>query len=167
MPDRKHNQFFFIGERPSHRAVKMCVKWEDGALAAATLFDALRCLGLDPHRQAYRNLYTSPVRGAATDAADERRATTAVKRAAGRGVTIVGMGRIVQRVLTHERIPHLQLRHPAARGAGRLRSNYRRHVSQALNGRMNLWTTGAAVCTAEKKQRSERSPVLILKRASS
>jgi len=121
MPDREHKQFFFIGERLSNRAIEMNVTWRDGALAAATLFDALKNLGLDPRQQHYRNLYISPVRGAATDTADERRAVKVAKRAAGCGLAIVRMGRIVQHVLTCEQIPHLQLRHPVARGLGRRR----------------------------------------------
>ena len=128
MPNRKHEEFFFIGERPSDRAIEMDVTWRDGALAAATLFDALRHINVDPIQQHYENLYTSPVRGAATDTADERRAVKAAKRAVRRGLTIVGMGRIVQGVLTREKIPHLQLRHPAARGSGRRRDLFRAHA---------------------------------------
>lgn len=137
MPNGKREQFFFIGERPSNRAFEMSVKWEDGALAAATLFDALRNINLDPCRQRYKNLYTSPVRGAASDAADERRVVKAAQRAVRRGLTIVGMGRIVQRVLTQERIPHLQLRHPAARGLGRRRDLFRAHAREVLTQRGN------------------------------
>lgn len=74
MPERKRGLFLFVGERPSDRAVRMGVTWGDGALAGATLFDALRSLEVDPSRQSYRNLYTSPVRGAATDSEDEREA---------------------------------------------------------------------------------------------
>ena len=95
MPDQKQPQFFFVGERPSNRALEMKVTWRNGALAAAPLFDALRTLDIDPHQQHYRNLYASPVRGAATDRADERRAVEAIKRARRRGLIVVGMGRIV------------------------------------------------------------------------
>lgn len=137
MPNRKHEEFFFIGERPSNRAIEMDVTWRDGALAAATLFDALRHINLDPIQQHYENLYTSPVRGAATDTADERRAVKAAKRAVRRGLIIVGMGRIVQGVLTREKIPHQQLRHPAARGLGRRRDLFRAHTREVLTQRGN------------------------------
>ena len=132
MPGRKRGLFLFVGERPSDRAVRMGVTWNDGALAGATLFDALRSLGVDPSRQRYRNLYTSPVRGAATDREDEREAIGEIKRAQERGLTVVGMGRIVQQVLTREGIPHLRLRHPAARGRERLRARYHTHARDVL-----------------------------------
>ncbi len=132
MPGRERGLFLFVGERPSERAVRMGVTWGDGALAGATLFDALRNLGLDPSRQRYRNLYTSPVRGAATDEEDEREAVGEIKRAQERGLTVVGMGRIVQRVLAREGIPHLQLRHPAARGRERPRARFHTHARDVL-----------------------------------
>jgi uracil-DNA glycosylase len=132
MPGRERGLFLFVGERPSDRAVRMGVTWNDGALAGATLFDALRSLGLDPSRQRYRNLYTSPVRGAATDSEDEREAVGDIRLELERGLTIVGMGRIVQRVLAREGIPHLQLRHPAARGRERLRPRYHNHAHDVL-----------------------------------
>lgn len=133
MPGSKRRLFLFVGERPSNRAVRMGVTWSDGALAGATLFDALRNLGMDPSQQCYRNLYNSPVRGAATDRKDEREAVSEIKRAQEHGLTIVGMGRIVQRVLTREAIPHLQLRHPAARGRDRLRARYHTHARNVLS----------------------------------
>lgn len=86
------------------RAVRMGVTLSDGALAGATLFDALRNVGLDPKRQRFRNLYSSPVRGASTDGDDEREAVGEIKRALTRGLTVVGMGSIVQRALTREGI---------------------------------------------------------------
>lgn len=132
MPGRKRGLFLFVGERPSRRAVRMGVTWSDGALAGATLFGALRNLGLDPSHQCYRNLYTSPVRGAATDEEDEKEAVGEIKRAQKRGLTVVGMGRIVQRVLAREGVPHLQLRHPAARGRERLRARYHTHARDVL-----------------------------------
>ena len=47
--------FIFVGERRSRRARAMGVRWEDGHLAAKTLFDALRASGIDPVAQAYIN----------------------------------------------------------------------------------------------------------------
>src|SRR5205085_7568046 len=116
----------------SERAIQMGATWSDDPLAGATLFDALRNLGMDPDQQCYRNLYTAPIRGAATDREDEREAVSDIKRAQERGLTVVGMGRIVQRVLTREGIPHLQLRHPAARGRDRLRARYHTHARDVL-----------------------------------
>ena len=132
MPGRERRLFLFVGERPSDRAIRMGVTWSDGALAGATLFDALRNMGVNPSQQRFRNLYTSPVRGASTDSEDERDAVGEIKRAHQLGLTIVGMGRIVQRVLTREGIPHLQLRHPAARGRERLRTRYHTHARDVL-----------------------------------
>lgn len=132
MPERKRGLFLFVGERPSDRAVRMGVTWSDGALAGATLFDALRSLGIDPSQQRYRNLYTSPVRGATTDSDDEKEAVGEIRRELEQGLTVVGMGRIVQQVLTREGIPHLRLRHPAARGRERLRTRYHAHARAVL-----------------------------------
>jgi hypothetical protein len=42
------------------------------------------------------------------------------------------MGRIVQRVLLREKILHLQMRHPAARGRDRLRTRYHAHSREVL-----------------------------------
>lgn len=92
------------------------VKWRDGALAACTLFDALHSAGYAPGEHRFRNLYRSPERGATTDTGDERRAMLATRRATRSGLRIVGMGKLVQRVLEREGIPHLSLIHPAARG---------------------------------------------------
>ncbi len=125
-------RFLFVGERPSHRAVALRVTWLNGALAAATLFRALRTLGFDPHEQRYCNLYTSPTRGAGTDASDERKALRAVRGAAECGWIVIGMGRIVQRVLARERVPHLQLRHPAARGKERRHDLFHAHVQEVF-----------------------------------
>ncbi len=97
---------------------------------------ALRCIQESRLRPAPTTLlksgYPSLVRGASTDAVDERRAVKAVRRAAGRGLTMVGMGRNIQCVLTRERIFHLHLRHPAARGRGRRRDLCRLHSREVL-----------------------------------
>jgi len=132
MPGRERGLFLFVGERPSDRAIRMGVTWSDGALAGATLFDALRSLGIDPSQQRYRNLYNSSVRGATTDSDDEKEAVGEIRRELERGLTVVGMGRIVQQVLTREGIPHLRLRHPAARGRERLRARYHTHARDVL-----------------------------------
>jgi hypothetical protein len=117
--------FVFVGERRSARAIAMGVTWEDGRLAAHTLHDALRHLGLDPAVQRYLNLWDDHGR---PDAAGRRR----LRLHAARGGPIVGLGRRVQRELTRAGIPHLAVVHPAARGAIRTRARYRAHVATVL-----------------------------------
>ncbi|MCP9496556.1 MAG: hypothetical protein MSG64_19105 [Pyrinomonadaceae bacterium MAG19_C2-C3] len=39
--NNRKRDFRFVGERPSKRAVELNLKWEEGGLAAAPLFDAL------------------------------------------------------------------------------------------------------------------------------
>lgn len=43
--------FLFIGEKRSDRAISMKVRWEDGCLAASTLFKALLACGMLPNQQ--------------------------------------------------------------------------------------------------------------------
>lgn len=124
--------FLFVGERPSARALELGISWESGGLAARQLFDALEHSGWNPREQRYTNLYRSPVRGDLKDAADERRALARIRRARRAGILVVGMGKIVQRVLTEAGVEHLRLHHPAARGSLRLRSRYRRHLREVL-----------------------------------
>jgi len=120
-------RFVFVGERRSQRAVQMGVYWEDGRLAARTLHEALRAVGLDPRRQIYLNLYAD----------DGQRAVKAetllrLQMFADTGLRIVGMGRLVQAALARAGVPHLRLVHPAARGAIRARAAYHAHVSAVL-----------------------------------
>lgn len=146
----------FVGERPSQRAVQLGVTWRDGALAACTLFDALRSAGYDPGEHCFCNLYRSPERGAATDMTNERQAIQAIRRAARSGLTIVGMGRLVQRVLEREGVPHLRLIHPAARGAIRGRRQYRQHVREVLP--VAKWRTHTGETEGvENSKRDERT----------
>lgn len=119
--------YVFVGERRSSRAIALGVHWEDGRLAARTLHDALRALGLDPARQTYVNLFceTDP---RAVDAD----ILASIHRYDRAGVTIVAMGRPVQAVLTRAGVAHLRLIHPAARGSIRARSAYQAHVAAVL-----------------------------------
>ncbi len=79
------------------------------------------------------NLYCSPSRGDRKDPADERQALRRIRRAHRAGLLVVGMGRIVQRVLSKASVEHLRLHHPAARGRIRLRSRYGRHLREVLS----------------------------------
>lgn len=112
----------FVGERRSKRARRMRVRWQDGRLAAAQLFPALRAIGIDPESCLWANWY--------------ERASPATIRllVAKAGVVVVGMGRIVQAALTKAGIPHVALVHPAARGTIRRRENYHAHVAKTLAG---------------------------------
>jgi hypothetical protein len=106
----------FVGERRSDLAKRKGVRWEDGRLAAKQLFDALVGCGIDPKAHAYVNLF-------------EPGGLTRVRRHDG---PIVGLGRLVQRTLTANRIPHVRLVHPAARGAIRRKEVYAKHVAETL-----------------------------------
>src|SRR5690349_20740459 len=65
-------------------------------------------------------------------------ALAAVQEFAAAGYAVVALGRLVARTLTEDGIPHLALRHPAARGAGRARERYRAHVRSVLQGNAHV-----------------------------
>lgn len=116
--------YLFVGERRSSRAVQIGVFWEDGKLAAKTLFDALRFCGLDPQQQVFINLFRN-------NGKVNRLALTDLQMLQ-EGLTIVGMGRKVQTVLEESKIRHLKLIHPAARGKIRKTELYQQHVKEVL-----------------------------------
>lgn len=124
-------KFLFVGERPSHQAVKIGATWQNGKLAAKQLHDALRALGIEPSDHEYCNLYTQPA-SCARDAADEQATLKAVRQAQASGLIIVGMGAVVSMRLEIADITHLRLIHPAARGAIRKKERYTEHVSLVL-----------------------------------
>lgn len=128
-----HTHFMFVGERPSHKAVKIGATWQNGKLAAKQLHDALRALNIDPNTHQYCNLWTQPDPGD-DDAVDEYFARERIEYFQACGYIIVGMGALVCRVLTVMEIPHLQLIHPAARGAIRKKERYTAHVDAVLRG---------------------------------
>ena len=119
--------YVFVGEKRSRRAIALGVHWEDGRLAARTLQDALVASGLDPREQLYANVFLDGD-GHTVDPL----AVTRLRRLAEAGHRIVALGRLVQRALTRAGIPHLQLTHPAARGAIRRKSTYQAHVRAVL-----------------------------------
>ncbi len=116
----------FVGERRSRRAVELGVYWENGRLAAKTLHEALRAIGLDPKAQIYLNLFPDD------ETSPSEAALDMLQELVEQGVTIVGMGRVVQKALERARIPHLPMIHPAARGAIRARARYQAHVTTVL-----------------------------------
>lgn len=109
----------FVGERRSSTAIRMGVRWKDGRLAAKQLFDALKHCGISPNSCQFVNWW-------------ERGTHQVVKHQAAKGVTVVAMGRKVQRELLARDIPHLFIFHPAARGAIRLKARYFDHVKSIL-----------------------------------
>jgi hypothetical protein len=127
--------YVFVGERPSPTAAARGWTWESGRLCAATLFDALRAAGVEPAACRFVNLWTMPGLGRPHAAP----ALVAVQELAA-GYSVVALGQIVARVLTEASIPHLALRHPAARGAGRARERYRAHVRSVLRGGAHVHT---------------------------
>ncbi len=130
-------RFAFVGERRSRRAVKLKVRWEDGHLAARTLHAALRAAGFEPEDQIYLNLFDDDGAAPSEPALETLRALVA------EGVTVVGMGRIVQRILEDAAIPHLRLVHPAARGAIRTRAIYQAHVATVLGQKQPAYAPDA------------------------
>jgi hypothetical protein len=125
--------FLFVGERPSKRAQSIGASWRNGKLSAKVLHDALRAAGIDPLAQRYANLFvcdTGTVSGWSL---------TRIRWLQARGYKVVGLGRKVHRVLARERIHHVELVHPAARGRIRLRENYRAHVRETLYPFVEPW----------------------------
>lgn len=123
----------FVGERRSHAAIRLGVRWEDGRLAARTLHAALRASGLDPAAQVYTNLFTDPPPGGGVPpfvvAAPIR---AQLHAAAALGVPLIALGRRVEAALAREGLPHRFLIHPAARGAIRRRDRYQAYVAAVL-----------------------------------
>jgi hypothetical protein len=87
-------------------------------LAAKQLFDALLATGIDPAAHRFVNWFERGGRGL-------------VRRHVG---PIVAMGRKVQQALAASGIEHLELVHPAARGAIRKKAVYEDHVRRVLRG---------------------------------
>lgn len=125
-------KFLFVGERPSHQAIKIGATWQNGKLAGKQLRDALVTLNIDPDAHQYTNLYSGPEAGCVKDSADLCDALGRIWTAYEQDVTIVGMGAIVCQQLVQAGIPHLQMIHPAARGAIRKKERYTAHVASVL-----------------------------------
>jgi hypothetical protein len=123
--------YLFVGEQRSPTAIRRGWTWYHRRLAGKTLAEALERCGLSrigaPHAAYYEviNLWRD-------DGTDDLEAARTIVRNVVHGWTIVALGQKVSRALTAEQIPHLQLRHPAARGASRARACYHAHVAKVL-----------------------------------
>lgn len=126
-------KFLFIGERPSHQAVRIGATWQNGGLAAKQLHDALRALNINPTEQRYVNLWNTPGTGPISESV-ELAALTEISEAIALDFTVIGMGQIVSKALTRHGITHLLIVHPAARGAIRKKERYTAHVKGVLLG---------------------------------
>lgn len=124
--------FVFVGEKPSGRAIEIGASWTNGRLAAKTLHDALRVCGIEPSQQQFINLFGDDP-GAPAVAQDLR--IRRIRELAANGHTIVALGQKVSRALSKQRIAHLRLVHPAARGPIRKKSRYQKHVAAQLTAR--------------------------------
>lgn len=129
-------RYIFVGERRSEKAQRMGVFWEHGRLAAKTLHEALRAIGIEPRACVFFNLYEDAPNDAPFELREQalgllRKWTTRGRRA-DRPV-VVALGRRVRRELADAGIPHVRLTHPAARGAIRKTERYRAHVAEVLS----------------------------------
>ena len=121
-------RFVFVGERRSATAIARGLRWEDGRLAARTLHDALRALGVDPGAHRFLNLFRDDTPGVI-----DPTALAQLRALAREGWVIVGLGRIVQAALVREGVKHRPMVHPAARGVIRTRAYYQAHVARILS----------------------------------
>lgn len=121
-------RFLFVGERRSPRAISMGVRWEDGHLAARTLHAALSVAGVALSDCRFINLFDD-----STGALDQQN-VAAIHSALAAGMQVIALGRLVQNSLRQLGIPHVEMVHPAARGAIRARERYQAHVADVLQG---------------------------------
>ena len=122
---KRDREILFVGECRSLTAIRMSWTWKDGRLAAKTLFEALRGMGLDPLAHDFVNLWTDPPLAPCI---------TAHRKAMLRSTKklIVALGKKVSDGLTNLSIEHVALIHPAARGKIRGRGRYAKHVKKIL-----------------------------------
>ena len=123
-------QWTFVGEKPSRRAWDMGVTWKDGRLAAKSLFDALRVVGIDPHEQDYVNLFGDHPDCLEGDGAEMDMRLRRIRRIAPS--KLVALGGKVSEALGRHGIEHRCLVHPAARGRIRAKGMYAAHVRMVL-----------------------------------
>ena len=121
-------KYLFVGERPSPLAMQIGATWRNGRLAGATLHDALRELGLNPHEQRYTNLRQVP--GLRHPGIKPSRQT--IFRIRRSQLPVVALGKLVSKELTQRGIPHKQAVHPAARGRIRKKERYIAHLREVL-----------------------------------
>lgn len=128
MTDRR---YLFVGERPSPTAYKNGWTWHSGRLAARSLFDALEACGVEPHKCGFVNAFCDSPYFEPTQKEVTAR-VSCLRAAADAGAKIVALGLKVSRLLYANGVPHVTMRHPAARGAGRKRAAYANHVKNVL-----------------------------------
>ena len=109
----KKNNFLFVGEERSPRAIQMGVTWKDKRLAAAHLSKATDALGLDWNQLTFKNVFEDDI--------EDIRSFNGV---------VVAMGRKVEKELKKHQIEHEFIMHPAARGKIRIIDNYVEHVKE-------------------------------------
>jgi hypothetical protein len=125
-------RFLFVGEKPSETAFRRGLTWEDGSLAAKTLFDALDAAGIDRTDCAFVNLYGDHPQATVGHISLEAAGRLRVIASVAKIVTVVAMGRQVENRLRVASVPHLYIVHPAARGAIREKTVYQQHVADVL-----------------------------------
>ena len=107
--------FLFVGEERSLRAIQMGVTWKDRRLAAAHLSKATDALGIPWDECTFLNVYEDDIED--------------IKSFDG---IVVAMGRKVERELKKHDIEHEYIHHPAARGKIRIIKNYVAHVHEQI-----------------------------------
>lgn len=127
-------KLLFVGEKPSKTAHRKGWTWESGRLAAKPLFEALRAINIQPESCGFVNLFGDrPTAGIDQFGIRAARPRLAVlKAAAAAGVTVIALGNRVSFTLAYNNVSHHKIRHPAARGAGRLSAKYAAHVADVL-----------------------------------
>jgi uracil-DNA glycosylase len=122
----------FIGEKPSPTAEAKGLRWQDGKLAARTLFAALDAAGIDRSRCGFANLFGLTADAPERQTSEVRARLEILAATAATGTRIVALGSKVARHLERSGVPHVRLTHPAARGAIRARDRYVQHVREVL-----------------------------------
>lgn len=111
------NMYLFVGEKRSNRAIQLGVTFRDKALAGKQLYDALTFIGIDYDSCEFVNLF-------------ERGGKKVVKSTTDK--PIVALGSKVAKWMEKNRIKHIQVIHPAARGTIRKKENYFNHIKEKL-----------------------------------
>ncbi len=128
-----HERFsglILVGERRSSLAVEKGWSWQQcqhtgPRLCAIKLFSALEQSGYNPKEQIFLNVYHD-------DGRLNEPIVEMLRQIGNDNFRIVGMGQLVQEVLTRNNIPHLQIVHPAARGNWKKPGVYESHVVNVL-----------------------------------
>jgi hypothetical protein len=119
-----------VGEKRSQMAQDKGWSWEQcqqgqPRLCAIKLFGSLSQCGYDPTVQIFLNVFHD-------DGRLNQPIVTMLRNISIRGYTVIGMGNIVQEVLSTNGIEHKKLVHPAARGDWKKPGRYEAHVAQVL-----------------------------------